>query len=245
VFTGSLWICVFAEYLGTLLFMFSVSAASLRWEGTPSTLEIALAAGFSMATVTQVFRWVSRPLVHANPAVTVASFLAGDTSLVASFLYVIVQCFGAITGAGLLHLVCPAYARGTLGATSLAVGTTPPQALGTEIIVTFLLVSAILSTLDACPRDDNYDRYDVSAAVGLAVTLGYLVALPLTGAGLNPARSFGPAILTNNWQDHWVYWCGPLVGAVIAGLMYNMLLHRGLKTKRVKHAQSDTEELSP
>ena len=94
VFTGNLWLSTFAEYVATLFFVFVVSGASLRWEGTPSTVQISLAAGFAMATAVQAFRWVSRPLVHANPCVSVAAFLSGDKALVPVIIYIFAQCFG-------------------------------------------------------------------------------------------------------------------------------------------------------
>jgi glycerol uptake facilitator-like aquaporin len=94
VFTGHLWLSAFAEYMATLIFVFTVCGASLRHEGTPSTLKISYASGFAMASVTQAFRWVSRPLVHTNPCVSVALFLSGDKALVPVIIYIVAQCFG-------------------------------------------------------------------------------------------------------------------------------------------------------
>ncbi|KAK3722067.1 hypothetical protein QZH41_019825, partial [Actinostola sp. cb2023] len=209
VFTGDLWVSAFAEYAATMFFVFVVSGASLRWEGTPSSVKISLAAGLAMASVTQAFRWIT------------------------------------ITGVGLIRVLSPEYARGMLGSTLPASGTSWPQTLGTEAILTFFLVITILATLDAV----NYDfhaRYDVSAAVGLVTVTCYLIGVPLTGAGLNPARSLGPAILSNTWDSHWVYWCGPLGGASVAGVLYNMLLHsRSAWNKYDTPTDSDESSLKP
>ncbi|KXJ09585.1 lens fiber major intrinsic protein [Exaiptasia diaphana] len=244
VFTGHLWVSAFAEYAATLFFVFAVSGSSLRWEGTPSSLKISLAAGLASSLVTQAFRWVCKPLVHANPSVSFAAFLSGDTGLVAMAIYIVVQCFGAITGVALLRVMSPEHARGILGATIPASGTSSLQAVGTEAVLTLFLVLAVLATLDAV-KYDPHARLDVSVAVGLATIVCYLIAVPLTGAGLNPARSLGPAVLSKMWESHWVYWCGPMVGAGVAGILYNTLLHSRSAWQRTDTYDSEESSLKP
>ena len=88
------WLAVLAEYLATFFFMFAVSGSALRWEGSPTIFQQALAAGLSTASMIQAFRSVSLPLVHANPAVSLAAFITGDAGLIRMICSVFAQMFG-------------------------------------------------------------------------------------------------------------------------------------------------------
>ena len=99
------WLALLAEYLGTLFFMFAVSGSSLRWEGAPTIFQQALAAGLSTASMIQAFRSVSLPLVHANPAVSLASFITGDAALIRMVCSVLAQMFGGRTSCAVAYLV--------------------------------------------------------------------------------------------------------------------------------------------
>ena len=88
------WLAVLAEYLATFFFMFAVSGSSLRWEGAPTIFQQALAAGLSTASMIQAFRSVSLPLVHGNPAVSLATFITGDAGLIRMVCSVLAQMFG-------------------------------------------------------------------------------------------------------------------------------------------------------
>ena len=88
------WLAVLAEYLATFFFMFAVSSSSLRWEGAPTIFQQALAAGLVTASMVQAFRSVSLPLVHANPVVSLATFITGDAGLIQMLCSVVAQMFG-------------------------------------------------------------------------------------------------------------------------------------------------------
>lgn len=88
------WLAVLAEYLATFFFVFAVSGSALRWEGAPTIFQQALAAGLSTASMIQAFRSVSLPLVHANPAVSLATFITGDAGLIRMVCSVLAQMFG-------------------------------------------------------------------------------------------------------------------------------------------------------
>lgn len=88
------WLAVLAEYLATFFFMFAVSGSALRWEGSPTIFQQALAAGLSTASMIQAFRSVSLPLVHANPVVSLATFITGDAGLIRVICSVLAQMFG-------------------------------------------------------------------------------------------------------------------------------------------------------
>lgn len=88
------WLAILAEYLATLFLLFAVSGSSLRWEGAPTIFQQALAAGLSTASAIQAFRSISLPLVHGNPAVSLAAFITGDASLVRVTCSIFAQMFG-------------------------------------------------------------------------------------------------------------------------------------------------------
>lgn len=88
------WLAILAEYLATLFFLFAVSGSALRWEGAPTIFQQALAAGLCTASSIQAFRSVSLPLVHANPAVSLATFITGDAGLVRMVCSILAQMFG-------------------------------------------------------------------------------------------------------------------------------------------------------
>jgi glycerol uptake facilitator-like aquaporin len=88
-----------------------------------------------------------------------------------------------------------------------------------EAVLTFALVFVIFATA----IDRKGLTHLAPVAIGLAYLVGHLVAIPLTGASMNPARSFGPAVVANFWDDHWIYWLGPLIGAAVAALVYEFV----------------------
>ena len=88
-----------------------------------------------------------------------------------------------------------------------------------EIVLTFVLVFVIFATA----MDPKGPTHLAPMAIGLAYLVDSLVGIPLTGASMNPARSFGPAIVANVWADHWIYWLGPAIGAVLAALVYEFV----------------------
>jgi len=96
-------------------------------------------------------------------------------------------------------------------------------ALLVEIVLTFALVWVVFATA----VDPKGPRHLAPAAIGLVIMADHFIGVPLTGASMNPARSFGPALVSNQWADHWVYWLGPLIGGGIAALVYELVfLHR-------------------
>ena len=108
-----------------------------------------------------------------------------------------------------------------LGAHSLNSGVLTSDGAGVlvEIVLTFVLVFAVFATA----MDPRGMSNLAPIAIGLAILIDHFVGVPLTGASMNPARSFGPSLVANFWDDHWVYWVGPLAGGGLAGLLYYSL----------------------
>jgi MIP family channel proteins len=152
---------------------------------------------------------------HFNPAVTLAFALIRRLSWRAVPVYVAAQLAGAILGAmTLLGLFGPVAG---LGAT-IPVGN-PFQALGLEILLTAVLMFVIT----AVATDGRAAGNLAAIAIGATVTLDALWGGPISGASMNPARSFGPALLAGAWQAHWVYWVGPMVGAALGAGVYQLV----------------------
>ncbi|XP_053560998.1 aquaporin-5-like [Bombina bombina] len=210
---------VFAEFLATLLFVFLGCGSALNWPSSlPSVLQISLAFGLAIGTLVQTFGHVSG--AHINPAVTISFLVGSHISILRATFYIIAQLVGAIAGAGILYGVVPPSIRGNLAINAVSNGTSG-QAFAVELILTFQLVVCIFASTDS-RRNDNVGSPALS--IGLSVTLGHLLGIYFTGCSMNPARSLGPSAVTGDFSDHWVFWIGPIVGGVLASLMYNYLL---------------------
>ncbi|XP_053560994.1 aquaporin-5-like [Bombina bombina] len=218
--TGPFTRAFLAELLGTLIFVFFGLGSALRWPASlPSILQISLTFGLGIGTVVQSVGHISG--AHLNPAVTVAFLVASQISLFRAVCYICAQLLGAVIGAALLYEFTPESIRGNFGINSLNSETTEGQAVAVELILTLQLILCIFASTDS-RRNDNVGSPSIS--IGLSVTLGHLVGIYFTGCSMNPARSFGPAIIVGNFGTHWIFWIGPIIGAIIASILYNYLL---------------------
>lgn len=212
-----------AEALGTFTFVFTGAAVVVVNGGFPShgigLLGIALAHAVALSVMVTATMTISGG--HLNPAVTVGLLVARRIDPVSAAAYIGTQLASASLGALLVKLLLPATAvRSTLlGVPVIASSVTLEQAIGIEVILTFFLMSAVFGTavsLEA-PRVGGF-------GIGLVVLFGVLVGGPLTGAAMNPARAFGPALVSGQWLGHIVYWVGPIAGAVLAALLWQYVL---------------------
>ncbi|XP_060108357.1 aquaporin-5-like [Heteronotia binoei] len=211
---------IVAEFLATMIFVLIGIGSALNWPSAlPGVLQISLAFGLAIATLVQSIGHVSG--AHINPAVTVALLVAQKISVLRAVAYIIAQMVGAIAGAGVIYQITPVEIRGGLAANGLHNNTLAGQAVVVELILTCLLVLCVFASTDS-RRIDNVGSPALS--IGLSVTTGHLLGIYFTGCSMNPARSFGPAVIMGNYQDHWVFWVGPLAGGIIASLIYNFIL---------------------
>ncbi|XP_078392629.1 aquaporin-1-like [Cetorhinus maximus] len=218
----SFWRALLAEFLGMTIFVFLSIGSATSWTpgGFPAdVVQIALTFGLAIATLAQSIGHVSG--AHLNPAVTLGLLAGCQVSLLRALGYIVSQMLGAVAASAILLGLTPKSRNGTLGVNALGDGVTPVQGLGVEIIITFQLVLCVFATTDK-------RRTDLSGsgplAIGLSVAIGHLMAIGFTGCGMNPARSFGPAVITGDFKDHWLYWVGPMIGGVAAALFYDYLL---------------------
>ena len=215
------WRATFAEFVATLLFVFlgagSVVATGALTGGeltVPQLVVIALAHGFAIVLLAYATENISGG--HINPAVTFAAWITKNISTARALMFVLAQLVGAVAGALLLLAAIPDAADTNLGAHALGPGVSIGTGLVMEIVVTFALVFVIFATAVDSGGMGNL----APLAIGLAVLVDHLIAVPITGASMNPARSFGPALVAGEWADQWIYWIAPLVGGALAGLVY-------------------------
>uniref|UniRef100_A0A8K9XJH4 Uncharacterized protein n=1 Tax=Oncorhynchus mykiss TaxID=8022 RepID=A0A8K9XJH4_ONCMY len=199
----------------------------------PDPLHVALAFGASVAVVSVCLGpATSGGGVHLNPAVTLALAAGLRVSPWRAILYVGAQLLGALCACALLMGMVPScliYLYLILGCSEVlfscsivvGLGVHPCQAFTVETAITFQLVVCVLAT----SRPTSAFHLLGPVVVGLSVILGNLVAIGYTGCGMNPARSFGPAVVTLKFQNHWVYWVGPCAGALLAGLLHDLVLY--------------------
>jgi len=219
------------ELIGTALFVLIG-----MWGACSNGGVIAAALSFGLALMVFAASFGHISGVHFNPAVTLGVLIAGEMQAVMAVLFVVMQLLGGIAAGGILRLLLASRAYNACrgGATLLthyaAVNETGSngfvyhaadhvtiwQGILIEFIVTFVLVTVILMV-----------ALDTKSKTGLApILIGFTLAANIlavgayTGGSLNPARSLGPAIFANEWENHFVYWIGPLVGAIVAGFLY-------------------------
>jgi len=221
----TIWRPLLAELLGTALLVLLSCGSTLTWNGTPATVtQIALCFGLTVASLAQAIGHVSG--CHINPAVTAGLLTTRGIGLITGILYIIAQSVGGILGALILKAVTPEKVNAeALGVTKLAPDVDPGLGIGIELIITFVLVLTVFGVTD--PRRSDL-KGSAPLAIGLAVAAGHLFAIPATGSSMNPARSLGPAVIQGEWDHHWVYWVGPILGGVIAGLIYNYVFRAGV-----------------
>jgi len=211
-----------AEMVGTLLFVF-LGAGSVVMNaatgGSLGPLGIALAHGVGMAIIVSATMSISGG--HMNPAVTFGIWIAGKIDGKTASAYVAAQLVGALLGALLISALLPGAAvHATLvGTPQLGPSVTLIQGIWIEAVLTFFLVSAVFGTAvsPAAPKIGGF-------GIGLAIMVDALVGGSLTGAMMNPARAFGPAIVAHEMHGQAVYWIGPLLGAAVAAALWRWVL---------------------
>lgn len=213
------WKCLVSEFIGTFLLIFIGCGVGLKFseedEDKP-LVQVALCWGFLIASLCQTLHYSC----DINPAVTLAKLATGKRKPLTAVLYFVIQCLGCLAGAYALKLLTPEGIIGDYGATKVAPEVKPGQAVVIEAICTFFLVFTCFSADDE-ERDDI--RGSVPLSVGLCVCGMIMAVAPYTAASFNPARTLGPSIVANNWDNHWVFWVGPLSGGLIGGLTYEHL----------------------
>lgn len=213
-----------AELVGTFAFFFIGAGAIVANQyssGQVGLLGIALAHGLMLSIMITVFGPTSGG--HFNPAVTAGFLVTRRISPVLAAIYVLAQLVGGVFAGLALRVIFPTavWKAAHLGTPDLHAGVSFGTGVLVEAILTFFLVLAVFGTaVDArAPRIGGF-------GIGLTVLVDILAGGPLTGASMNPARTFGPALAGGYWSNDLVYWIGPLIGGVVAALLYEYVILR-------------------
>ncbi len=206
-----------AEFIGAFALIF-IGAGAIIQTGGGNLIAIAVAHGLAIALLVSSLGHISGGFF--NPALTIGLWATRRLDTVTTVAYIIAQLLGAVVAALALVLLFPEALRDAvaLGTPLLGRGIDFAQGVILEAIATFFLMLAVFGTaLD--PRGPKLGGF----GIGLILTMGILAIGTLTGAAMNPARTFGPALVGGEWADHLVYWIGPIIGAVFAALVYHYL----------------------
>ena len=215
-----------AEFVGTFALIFfgagSICADQFLKstnQGSLGLLGIAVAHGLAIGIMVTAVGHISGG--HLNPAVTIGFWVTRKISTFEAVLYWLAQLAGGVAAAYLLRLVVPedSWQLVKLGTPALG-GLSHSVGMVLEGIMTFFLVFVVFAT--AADERGAFGKI-AGFAIGLTVTMDILMGGPFTGAAMNPARSFGPALASQHWANHGVYWVGPLSGGVLAGWFYDTL----------------------
>jgi aquaporin TIP len=237
------WRRSLAEFIGTFALVFVGAGAimSVGPQADAGTLEVALAHGLVIAVMVSAVGHISGG--HFNPAITFGFLLTRRMSVLLGLAYWVAQFAAGALAALLLRWIFPAANRDAtnLGAPARHTIDLGP-ALVVEALLTFFLVWVVFATT-ADPRG-TYTAI-AGLAIGLAVVFDNLLGYPLTGAAINPARAFGPELVSNSWTDAWIWYVGPLAGGAIAALLYDELYLRPLGPPSVGPPATGVEEPGP
>lgn len=209
-----------AEFIGTFALMFAAGASIMAGQQSHSPdvlLHTAIAQGVILALMITATMRISG---HLNPAVTLGFLATRRIEPVMAAIHIIAQLLGAVVAAYALKAVFPAdiAVAARLGGTSVAIDVNAGQAMLCEFIATFFLTFVVFGTA-VDPQAPKVGGF----AIGLVVTADVLAIGPLTGASMNPARSFGPAVVSGIFEAQSIYWIAPILGSVAAALLYDKL----------------------
>jgi aquaporin Z/aquaporin NIP len=213
-----------AELVGTFILVYGGTAVAVGAILTRPTagaaydsLAIALAFGLALAAVVAAIGHVSG--AHVNPAVTLGMAATGKFPWRYTPVYIGAQLVGAVLAALATWITFggPARSEANLAATYPAQGVGDLQAFIVEILITFILVFVVM----AVATDDRAPAAIAPIAVGFALAVGVFIAGPVTGGSVNPARSLGPMIVAGDLTSVWLYILGPIIGGVLAALLYD------------------------
>lgn len=211
-----------AAATGTIVFVAGGALlANAASGGSIGPVGIALAIGLASFAVIQTVAHISG--AHANPALSIAAWTRGKLSTPGLIMYVLAQLIGAAIGAWFLSRIFPASLDSVhLGAPELSLFAGRKATILLEAVFASLLAWVYQSASDK--RSSSTVHF--SLAVGAVYAVASLVGSSVTGGAINPARAFGPAFIIGDWTNQWLFWIGPVLGAVIGSYTYRIVAGR-------------------
>ncbi|MFA7277387.1 MAG: MIP family channel protein [Candidatus Gracilibacteria bacterium] len=207
------WKKYVAELLGTFMLIFAGAGSIMAYEanGIPETLGVAIAHGLAIMIGVYAFGGISG--AHMNPAVTIGLWVGKKIRTNDVPGYILAQLVGASLAALILKLMFIDTLAATLGIPALGPGVSPLSGVIAEAVMTFLLVWTVYAV---AVDGENKTGNMAGLVIGGVIALDIMVGGALTGGAMNPARWFGPALISNTWSHWYVYLAGPLVGSLLA-----------------------------
>lgn len=237
------WRGAVAEFFAVAIFVFIGTGSVVACKEAlgyadikiPSITLISLAHGFTIMVLVYSIGEISGG--HINPAVTWACLFTGKISVLRAVIYVLSQLFGSVVGSSLLRsMLSPAAVKQSgMGTHAVNSSITVAQGFWAETIFTFIFIFVVFSTAISpfagkfapLRGGENGKQYGPGKltpfAVGMTILMLHTVGIKFTGASMNPARTFGPALVNQKWANHWVYWAGPLLGSTIAAVISQLI----------------------
>jgi len=211
-----------AEFVGTFTLVFVAAGAIIQAQGQ-NLITIGLAYGLAVAVMVSAVGHISG--AHFNPAVTIGAWVTQKINSTDAGAYIVTQLAGAAAGAALLRWTLPEllWKGVSLGVPSVGGGIKTGQAVLIEAVLTFFLVWVIFAT--TIDPEGAFGKI-AGLSVGLTITMASYMALGFTGAAMNPARWFGPAVVGGYWTHWWVWLIGPIAGGIVAASLYDSLILR-------------------
>lgn len=218
-----------AEFIGAFALIFvgvGAIASNVLNGGATGLVGIALAHGLTIAVMVGATAAISGG--HLNPAVTIGFFVTKKIDLLNGIGYIVAQCLGAIVAAALIKECMPLWAlqQVHMGTPALASGVSVSMGLSMEIVLTFFLMFVIYGTAVS----KRGTSLLAPLLIGLTITLDIFIGGPVTGAAMNPARYLGPALLGGGLDNLWLYWVGPIIGSVVAAVLFHVVLEEKEKS---------------
>ncbi|MCJ7467545.1 MAG: aquaporin Z [Maribacter sp.] len=218
-----------AEFIGTLWLVLGGCGSAVLAAGFPELgigfVGVSLAFGLTVLTMVYAIGHISG--CHLNPAVSIGLWIGGRFEGKELFSYILAQVLGGIAGAGILFLIAsgkPGFELGGFAANGYGEhspgGYSMISALISEVVMTFMFLFVILGATHS-----KAPKYLAGLAIGLCLTLIHLISIPVTNTSVNPARSTSQALFVGDWalSQLWLFWLAPIIGAMIAGLLYKYL----------------------
>jgi aquaporin Z len=226
-----------AELIGTMVLVLigcgsavtaSIASVYFGYSGIDPIFYIGIAFAFGLAVLAMVYTIGGVSGCHINPAISISMLVAGKLSVKDTIFYVVFQCIGAMIGAGLLYGIAlgnPGYRLATngLGANGFGIASSTNYSLAgvfiAEVVLTFIFVLVVHgSTHERVPKGF------AGLAIGLTLAMVHIVAIPIDGTSVNPARSLGPAVFVGGTalSQLWVFWAAPIIGGIIAAVVWKL-----------------------
>jgi len=223
-----------AEILGTFLIVFIGAGAVCAEHSVKMTdgqgVPVWAITVFGVVVVAVVYATSYISGSHINPAITISYWATGRMYAGTAAYYIMSQMLGAVMAAYFLRLLFPdAVSTVFLGTCTLGEGVRPWKAASIECLVTFLFVFTIFATA----VDKRTSKFLAGVAIGLVYLFGVSISITFSGGALNPARVFGPAVVSGHFDYHYVWWLGPVIGAIAAGFLYGKFFKRKSENKSV------------